>query len=191
MKEEVFQTEILYLKSSRYQEIARKLLGILPDYFFEIAASSTGKYHPTYALGEGGLVRHTKAAMKFGKTLLDNPSIGEKYTDDEKDMMLVALLVHDGFKLGLEREKYTVFDHPLVVSKELKKHQQDFGLTDGELELITSAVETHMGPWTKDYEGNEVLQAPKTKYQRFVHMCDFLASQKWLPISFDGNELTV
>ena len=27
-----------------------------------------------------------------------------------------------------------------------------------------------------DYSGNEVLEKPHTKYQNFVHMCDFLAS---------------
>ncbi len=189
MKEEVFNTEIAYLKKERYQEIGRKLLQLLPDYFFEIPASSTGKYHPSYALGEGGLVRHTKAAMKFGKTLLDNPSIGDKYTEDEKDLMLLALMVHDGCKSGMVQGKYTVFDHPLVVSKLIQEHQKELTLKDNELQLLTSVIETHMGPWTKDYEGNEVLQPPKTKYQRFVHMCDFLASQKWLPINFDGNEI--
>lgn len=48
-------------------------------------------------------------------------------------------------------------------------------------------IKTHMGIWTKDYNGNEVLEAPKTKYQNFVHMCDFLASRKCLLVPFDEN----
>ena len=44
-----------------------------------------------------------------------------------------------------------------------------------------------MGPWNKDYNGNEVLPVPKTKYENFVHMCDYLASRKYLNIKFDSN----
>lgn len=33
-------------------------------------ASTTGKYHPPFALGEGGLVRHTLAACCWAKDLL-------------------------------------------------------------------------------------------------------------------------
>ena len=32
------------------------------------------------------------------------------YTDHEKDLMLVSLLVHDGLKSGNPKEKYTRFD---------------------------------------------------------------------------------
>jgi hypothetical protein len=44
-----------------------------------------------------------------------------------------------------------------------------------------------MGPWIEDYNGNVVLEKPKTKYQNFVHMCDFLASKKFLLVSFNEN----
>ena len=46
-----------------------------------------------------------------------------------------------------------------------------------------------MGPWTKDYKGNEVLPKPVNKYQKFVHMCDYLASRKFLNINFKENEI--
>ena len=48
-------------------------------------------------------------------------------------------------------------------------------------------IASHMGPWTKDYNGNEVLPPPKTKYQNFVHMCDYLASRKFINLEFDDN----
>ena len=44
-----------------------------------------------------------------------------------------------------------------------------------------------MGNWTTDNNGEEVLEKPKTKYQNFVHMCDFLASKKFLNIPFDKD----
>ena len=45
-----------------------------------------------------------------------------------------------------------------------------------------------MGSWTKDYNGVEVLEKPKTKYQNFVHMCDYLASRKCLLVPFNEND---
>ena len=56
-----------------------------------------------------------------------------------------------------------------------------------EIEFVCDAIKTHMGPWTTDYDGVEVLEKPKTKYQNFVHMCDFLASRKFLEVPFDEN----
>ena len=44
-----------------------------------------------------------------------------------------------------------------------------------------------MGYWTTDYDGNEVLEKPKTKYQNFVHMCDYLASRKCILVPFDKD----
>ena len=42
----------------------------VPDYFWTDGASSSGKYHPQFAQGEGGLVRHTKAVVMFAEELL-------------------------------------------------------------------------------------------------------------------------
>ena len=42
----------------------------VPKYFWEIGASSTGKFHPQFSQGEGGLVRHVKAVVMFAEELL-------------------------------------------------------------------------------------------------------------------------
>lgn len=185
-REEIFLNELDYIKSERLQNACVKLVNLLPDYFFEVAAASTGKYHPSYAQGDGGLLRHSKAAMRIGFELLSNPCIGDKYTDDEKDLMLIGLLVHDGLKLGMPKERYTRFDHPILMANFIKANAAELEeLSDTEITFLGDVIKTHMGPWTKDYDGNEVLEKPKTKYQNFVHMCDFLASRKCLEVPFD------
>lgn len=189
MKKEMFQTEIGYIKNPKYAENIGIIIDLLPDYFFEVPASSTGKYHPKFSLGEGGLVRHTKSAVRIAHELLENNSLFNTFTSDEKDMMIAALLVHDGLKSGLVKSEYTVFEHPLLMSKFIQDNRSKLTLDDSEIELICSVIETHMGEWTRDYKGNEVLEKPKTKYQKFVHMCDFLSSRKFLNIEFDGNEI--
>ena len=184
-REEIFLDELGYIKDNSLSESLLKIINMLPEYWLEEPASSTGKYHPEYALGKGGLLRHSKAAMRIGLELLSDPCIGEKYTQHEKDLMLMGLLVHDGLKLGRPKEKYTRFDHPILMANFILDNQKEFDLSKEDATFLADIIKTHMGPWTTDYNGNEVLEKPKTKYQNFVHMCDFLASRKCLLVPFD------
>lgn len=182
-----FEIELKYIKNDRIRKNAEVMIKKLPDYFFEVPAASSGKYHPKYAAGEGGLLRHTKAAVRIAHELLENPSIGNKYTNDEKDIMIMGLMLHDGLKLGKEKNRYTKFEHPILMADYIMENKDNLDFSAEELNLITSVIKKHMGPWTTDYQGNDVLEKPKTKYENFVHMCDYLASRKCLILEFDEN----
>ena len=52
-KLEKFKNEINYVSDVERRKDLKKMIGLLPDYFFEVPASSTGKYHPKFALGDG------------------------------------------------------------------------------------------------------------------------------------------
>ena len=185
-KKEQFFDEIQYIKDNRYKELAKALVECLPDYFFHEAASSTGKYHPRYALGDGGLLRHTKAAVRIAYELLQDPLIGNKYTEREKDLMLIALIMHDGFKRGLKEETYTRFDHPLIAANYIYENRSKLALNDEDALFLKDVISSHMGAWNKDsYTGLE-LPIPKNKWQNFVHMCDYLASRKVILVPFDN-----
>ena len=188
-KYEYFKKELSYIKNRKIKESCKIMLNLLPDYFYTIPASSTGKYHPEFSLGNGGLVRHVKAAVKIAKDLLDNPCIGDKYTDDEKDLMIMTLILHDGLKSGLNHSKYTEFNHPTLIKNYILDNKDKLSLTDKEINFICKAIESHMGPWNmNDYTG-DVLPIPKTKYENFVHMCDYLASRRYLNINFKDNNI--
>ena len=184
---EVLKDEINYIKDDRVKESLIYMINKLPDYFFTVEAASTGKYHPSYAQGEGGLLRHSKAAMRIGYELLSNPAIGDKYTDIQKDLMLMGLLLHDGLKLGFPQEKYTRFDHPILMANFIENESVNLKISSDEVKFVADVIKTHMGVWTTDYRGNEVLEKPKTKNQNFVHMCDYLASRKCILLPFDEN----
>lgn len=188
-KLDAFAREIEYIKTPRYQQNLKSLIELLPDYFFEVEASSTGKYHPSYAQGEGGLLRHTKAAVRIGQELLQNQMIGGKYGQEEKDMMLIAIILHDGLKHGLVKNQYTQVDHPKLMADYIKEHKSKLTFTGNEIAALTAMIATHMGEFNKDYKGNVVLDVPENKYQKFVHLCDYLASRKFLEVPFDGNEV--
>lgn len=183
-RKELLTDELKYIKSNRIKNNAEIMLELLPDYFFTIPASSTGKYHPNYALGEGGLVRHTKAAMKIANELLYNNSSITTFSDTEKDLILFILLIHDGLKLGFSKETYTRFDHPILISDYLEANKGKFEFDLNELNQIKSALKSHMGQWNKSDYQDLVLPLPESRMDKFVHLCDFLASRKFIEIVF-------
>ena len=185
----IFEKELTYIKNKRYKENAEKLISLLPDYFYEVAASSTGKYHPEFALGTGGLVRHTKVAVKLAYELANNEVIGYSFTDDEKDLMLIALIMHDGLKHGKIKEKYVRFDHPILMANYIKENKDKLTLTDNEIKFLCNVISSHMGSFNTNPYSDITLPIPHNKYQRFVHMCDFLASRKFLDVKFENNEI--
>lgn len=186
-----FQNELKWISNKDIRKFAVYMIAELPDYFFVVPASSTGKYHPTYSLGEGGLVRHTKSAVLLAKTLLDLEQYKSDYSEEERDIMLTALLLHDGVKHGLNGSKYTVSTHPtemvdfindFIIKKDLNPWDDMITI----IQLICKCIATHMGEFNKDYKtGEEVLDKPETNMQKFVHMCDYLASRRFIEINFN------
>ena len=65
----MFEKELEYIKSDNIRVKVHTVLQHVSDKFYEVGASSTGKYHPPYAQGPGGLYRHTRAAVLFAKTI--------------------------------------------------------------------------------------------------------------------------
>ena len=80
-----------------------------------VPASSSGKYHPSYALGDGGLVRHTKAAMAVAHELFNLEMFQKQFSETEQDLILLSLILHDGKKQGGGNGKHTVFEHPCML----------------------------------------------------------------------------
>lgn len=186
-KEKTFVKELEYIKNKNYKESAIKLLNLVPDYFFKVPAASTGKYHPSFAQGEGGLVRHTKVAMAIASELLSLEYTNNEFTKDEKDLLLIAILFHDSHKLGNPEERYTRFDHPLLAADFIKKNQDKTSFTDDEINLIARTISSHMGQWNTNKYSNVILPKPSDKYEFFVHKCDYLSSKKFLDVKFDKD----
>lgn len=188
IKSNIFEIELSYIQNPRLKESAIYLLENLPDYFFIIAATCSGKYHPKYAQGERGLVRHTKAAIAFLYTYLEHPFNIERFTSDERDLMIISLLIHDGFKRGVEQGPNTLFEHPVLSAKYVKETQLENKLTDEEVKIINGNILSHMGPWNKDKSAeSEDLPIPVNKMQILVHFADYYASRKTFEVSFDNQ----
>lgn len=184
-KVKVFEKEIEWISNDKIKEFAKVAVEGLPDYFFKVAASSTGRYHPVYALGDGGLVRHTKAALKIANDLLSLEMFSKKYSGDDRDLILVALMLHDGWKHGRDYSKYTVVEHPLVAAEYIREIAEDnISLTKEQVEKLSSMIASHMGQWNTNKYKKEIMPKPKNGMQMFVHLCDYLASRRYLDMDF-------
>ncbi|MMZ43616.1 hypothetical protein D1872_51780 [compost metagenome] len=198
--EHEFEYELSCIQNPFYKKMAIGALHKFPDYFWDVPASSSGAYHPRTSLGRAGLVRHVKSVFAISEALLAHPTL-YSFNEGEKDMIRIAILIHDACKQGYEgKPTHTLHIHPLLPKDHLKPdlyetfalHQSsednepaiDEQLWDYAWEEINKLVETHMGPWNRDKkeESDVVLPEPKTEAQLFVHMCDYLASRKEIEV---------
>lgn len=189
---ECLMYEISEIADSDIRQLVIDCMFKVPDYFFAIPASSTGKHHPSYALGEGGLVRHTKAAVKIAMDLL---SLEQNSTMD-RDSVIAALILHDVMKNGPDNTGYTEFKHPLYAADLIGQWRDDHpDMVIGTRERVSEImgmITCHMGQWNKDTKHTDpftspaVLPKPRTKEQQLVHTCDYLASRGYLTVNLEG-----
>lgn len=186
-KSDVFSKELGYITEFKVRSFVEYCLNEkVPDYFFKIPASSTGKYHPAYSLGEGGLVRHTKAAVKLANDLLNLEQ--NIHLSNFRSEITAALILHDSVKQGFNGSCYTVPEHPLcAVSMVLTANKEKNKLSDTQCKMICDLIASHMGQWNTGYKSKtEILPKPKTELQKFVHTCDYLASRRYLDVDLEG-----
>lgn len=196
MKHEVFKNELMTIQNEDVRNFAIYLLDNAPDYFYTVPASSTGKYHPQYALGEGGLVRHTKALIGIMNSLLELEQYQVLFSELKRDLLRVAGLIHDCLKQGDGKTQYTVFEHPLLASEWLKEmwiaynNKGNINISASAMTFIQECIVAHMGEWNTNKRSEVILPKPATEAQKFVHMCDYLASRKNLEYVFDDKIFT-
>lgn len=183
----MFEEIVNTIENEDLKELALELIDTIPPYFYEVPASSTGKYHPGYALGNGGLYRHTLALCRIMNHIFEVSN----YTSRDKDLMRIAGIMHDTRKSGDQESyninHYTNFDHPIQAAIIVRAFKNKKWNND-EIEIIATAIESHMGKFNTDKRSSIVLPLPKNKYQMIVHWCDYLASRKDIEIQFDNIE---
>jgi hypothetical protein len=186
LNSELFATELSYLKNDNLRLFISQCLNKLPDYFRHIGASTSGKYHPSYTLGEGGLIKHTKAAVGIALQLFRADIYDIK--EDEKDIVVSALLLHDGLKCGMWEDK-TAFNHPILMKDFiLKKYNENhYDIEFDIINKISNCVASHMGKWNTQDGNDLILPTPQTQCEKMVHLCDYLASRKCLIYDFDTD----
>ena len=172
-----FERELnLIINEDLRMAVKEYLIDAVPDYFWTDGASSSGKYHPQFSQGVGGLVRHTKAVVMFAEELLRMSSYA--YMKEEyKDYVIAACLIHDSIKYGeLLYDKKQYKDHARNASRVFKEFCEQV-MDYYPSELLLGAVASHMGQWSTEKEDR-----PFTSIDRCVHMADYMASRSFIDI---------
>ena len=184
--QDFFKEELNSIQNEYLRNFALYMLSNAPDYFWKVGASSTGKYHPLYTLGELGLAKHVKAATMFLNYILELEYFQEMFTEEEKDCMRVAILLHDRDKHGHNGSQYTVFEHPNLIAEVIREWKgKTQHITDNQLEIIARCCESHMGQWNTNKRSSIILNKPNDNMTAIVHLADYLASRKNITIEFN------
>lgn len=189
MGKETFNEVLESIENDDMREFAKVLLDTIPSYFYKAPASSSGRYHPSYCLGEGGLVRHTLAVVKILNYIFEVEYYKNQFTSRERDIMRIAALMHDSRKSGsqedYEKNPQTKFEHPLLAAEIIDTFNNSEYLNYEELQKIKSCIISHMGSWCTSNYSDIVLPKPLTKIQGLVHLADYLASRKNIEINLN------
>ena len=65
MREELMYGCLRAIENDDLRILAGEMIKTIPEYWYHVGASSTGKYHPEYSLGEDGLMQHTVALIRI------------------------------------------------------------------------------------------------------------------------------
>lgn len=177
-KHEFFEREIQLIQSEDYRDLVRWFFdNAVGEWFWTSGASSSGKYHPQFTKGEGGLVKHTRAVVMVCDELLRMSSYA--YMKAEyKDYAIIACLLHDTRKYGKnnEEDKDCYKEHGKLAADAIREVWQMF-FDEPAPELLLMAVRSHMGQWVEDKEDR-----PFTNIDRLVHLSDYIASRPFWDI---------
>lgn len=183
----LFIKEIDSINDKNLKKLATEIIACADDYFFTIPASSTGKNHPPFSLGEGGLVRHTKCVVYMAKCLCESFNIDEY----KRDMLIVAALAHDIKKQGDTPNGlgYTVHEHPLLAARYVCEvyFASDITVLNGVVSSIADLISSHMGKWGADPKfigDKKPLPMPESDCAKILQAADYIASRREI-LDFD------
>lgn len=171
----VFSDELKLIRDTKVKQFVIDIFNELcPDYFWTCPCSTSGKYHPQFALGKGGLIRHVRSAIWWGIEL-SRALETEQYNDE----MIAALLLHDLIKNGKglksngrPLESGVTGTHGVTLAALISDDGYDSIMPDWKVR-ICNGIAGHMGIWTTDKQ-----YRPCNEFAKLIHLADYCASRK-------------
>lgn len=186
----LFEKEIAYMEIENIKDFFKKAITLVPDYFFEVPAASSGKFHSSLECGFGGLVYHTRSVAKIANYLVNLHQYKSRLNEVEKDCVICAALLHDCLKHGEENKTgFSVHQHPVLAAEFVKTDSRLDEIVSDEIRtMIGDAVASHSGEWTTSKRSKVILPSPQTLVQELVHLSDYIASRGDIHILLEGEE---
>ncbi len=145
----------------------------VPQDFWTAPASSSGKHHPSFTLGTGGLLRHTMLVMYLANEF----STLFQLNDNDRQLAVVAACLHDTYKGGYTQPwGHTVKDHANLAAVALYEAGLETGLEEDVLQ-IARAVECHMALWSNEVP---IRIRDMDPISQVVAIADYTAARKMI-----------
>jgi hypothetical protein len=194
-----FAEELGKIKDESIREFVLQCFDVAAPYFWERAASSSGKYHPEFTLGSGGLAKHVRYACywydQLSRAILHDGKGGNEIdpwveVDGQKvnlyDIGMGALLVHDCVKDGdpartIPKAAHKIGGYHGVEMMEAIRERVLPGKTATVAQmLVMYGVAAHMGRWTIpfDFSPFRLKGSAARKLALLVHLGDYCASRR-------------
>ena len=159
------------IKTPEIHAMAMAMIPIVPKYFWDRPASTSGKHHPEFDLGVGGVRHHSVMVARC----VDALCLAEDLPQEERDALIFAALYHDSVKEGWNGPDHTVHEHPLLAAELIRKTFPN----NKWAEFAAHCIESHMGKWTTSKYSNVILPKPEDKWQKILSHADMIASRQW------------
>lgn len=167
-----FANELASITDNNLKEFVSIILEGTDDWFYHDPASTSGRYHPKFALGDGGLIRHTRAVVYWVKEIARSEMFNVNARQTE--LLVAGAIMHDIRKhtaTGGYIAKHARAAHDLVIETQAQNNNL---LSADEAKYIAEAVSTHMGIWgVRDGE-----RKPTSDSEKLLHLADLMASRK-------------
>lgn len=182
----LFANEFAYIKNVNLRKFAKEIIANAGDWFFVEPASTSGKYHPKFSLGEGGLMRHTRCVAYWATAMAESFNMNQ----EESDLLVIAALAHD-IKKHDDNGRF-LRNHPILASDYVCEIMEKFSedvITNEQVQKICCAVAAHMGKWegTREWVKDttkELFPMPKNDFEKALQAADYIASRK-VVLEFD------
>lgn len=167
--------QLAKIKDSEIRRFTTEVLEAAPEGFWTIPCSGSGRFHPPEDQGENGLVRHLIKCVFVAEDLCLYFGLSQ----EDKDIVLAAVLLHDVKKNGDPWGKVTAAQHGKLGADFLDK----FALKEPAKTEIKDCVRYHMYRFTGTQDDVTRASKPSLKEQ-IVQLTDLFSSRKyasWLP----------
>lgn len=174
----VFQPQLDKFETEDMRLYCEDMIKQIPDYIFEIASSTSGKFHNKTQCQMHGQVYHIVMFAEILNYLLALKCNQEKFkSPQQRDAMRCVPFFHDALKCDVDGKAFSVHEHPMLAGKWVREAQVDHDIDERAKEAIARMCERHSGEFTTSKRSDLVLPEPENEMEKMIHMCDILSSR--------------
>lgn len=177
-KKAVFKELLDKFETEEMRLYCEDMIEQIPDYFFTMPSSTSGKFHNATQCKPHGQVYHVIMFGSIMNYLLALKCNREKFKSPvQRDAMRCVPIFHDAIKCGWDGSQYTVHEHPMLAGAWVRETHVEHDIDDSIKERIARMCERHSGEWTTNKRSTVVLPEPENEMEILVHECDILSSR--------------